>query len=101
MIECVPEDIRQRGRWKDEFFNYCDGIDCTMFFKEAEEKKKTKNHRCYIGPGADGSTEDKIAVELKFDPKNTVITYKAQWRELGYCKSTWVLYGDRWKLTSI
>ena len=49
MIECVPKDIRRRGHWKHEYFTYCDDIHCSMFFEEAEQRKKTKNHRVYSG----------------------------------------------------
>ena len=69
-----------------------------MFFREAEQRNKKRNHRVYIGPGADGSTDDKIAVDLKYDPKNTKITFRSSWKEEGYCKSTWVLYGREWQL---
>ena len=47
-----------------------------MFFEWAT---KRKNHRVYIGPGADGSSDDKIAVDLKYEPKNTQISFKNSW----------------------
>ena len=101
MVECVPEDVRRQGNWKYEFFNYTREINCSMFFVWAREKNKTKNHRVYIGPGADGSTEDKIAVDVKFEPKNTGISFRTSWREAGYVKSTWALYGDRWEMCEV
>ena len=55
-------------------------INCSMFFTWARERNKMKNHRAYIGPGAvEPITEDKIAVDVKFDPKNTKITYRSLW----------------------
>ena len=67
VIDCVPKQYIKSGHWKYEYFDYCDGptlaADCDMFFQEAEQRGKTKNHRVYIGPGSDGSSDDKIAVD--------------------------------------
>ena len=87
MIECVPEDVRRAGNWKNEFFNYVREINCSMFFTWARERNKMKNHRAYIGPGAvEPITEDKIAVDVKFDPKNTKITYRSLWWGFRICQ---------------
>ena len=38
------------------------------FFDEAEDKGNTRNFRTYIGPGSGGSSEDKLSLDLKFNP---------------------------------
>ena len=46
-----------------------------MFFKHLSDIGHDKNKRIYIGPGRDGSSDDKIPVDLKFDPQNTFVSY--------------------------
>ena len=49
-----------------------------MLFQEEEGQKKTDNHRTHIGPGADGSSDDKIAVELKYNNANDKVSFSPQ-----------------------
>ena len=42
---------------------------------EAERKGKTRNFLMYIGPGSDGSSADKLSLDLKFNPWDTAITF--------------------------
>ena len=64
------------------------------FFTHLRELGVSKNKRIYIGPGRDGSSDDKISVDLKFEPNNTSITYNKIWRETGYVKSSFAYYPD-------
>ena len=54
-----------------------------LLFAEAEQKGKTRNFRMYIGPGSDGSIADKLSLDLKFNPWDTAITFRPEWRSLG------------------
>ena len=64
-----------------------------MVLSHLRELGVTKNKRIYIGLGRDGSSDDKISVDLKFEP-NTSITYNKIWRETGYVKSSFAYYPD-------
>ena len=39
-----------------------------LLFTEAERKGKTRHFRMYVGPGSDGSSADKLSLDLKFNP---------------------------------
>ena len=83
MIESVNEYDVTNGDWRNTFdVESLQGEDVAILFDEASFKKKVRNHRTYIGPGADGSSEDKIAVDMKFNAKETTVTFKDEW-------STW------------
>ena len=59
--------------WKDnvlQSFAIKDDQDCRQWFmdscfKHLEDLGKDKNKRIYIGPGRDGSSDDKIAIDCK------------------------------------
>ena len=53
-----------------------------LLFTEAEKKGKTRNFRMYIGPGSDGSSADKLSLDLKFNPWDTAITFRPEWRSM-------------------
>jgi hypothetical protein len=55
---------------------------------QAKRGCENQNKRVYIGPGRDGSSEDKISVDCKFYPANTKIHSPQQWRDAGYLKTT-------------
>ena len=42
-----------------------------LLFAAAEQKGKTQNFRTHIGPGLDGSSANKLSLDLKFYPRNT------------------------------
>ena len=35
-----------------------------------------------IGPGLDGSSADKLSLDLKFNPWDTAITFRPEWRSM-------------------
>ena len=81
LIESVSEHDVRNGDWKNVFdADSLQGEDIAILFDEASFKKKVRNHRTYIGPGADGSSDDKIAVDMKFNAKETTVTFKDEWR---------------------
>ena len=63
-----------------------------------EGRDRPKNKRIYIGPGRDGSSVDKLSVDLKFDPFNTKMTIPKIWRDEGYVKTTFMLRTSRCSL---
>ena len=42
-----------------------------LLYAEAEKMGKIRNFRMYIGPGSDGSSADKVSIDLKFNPWDT------------------------------
>ena len=36
----------------------------------------------YIGPGSDGSSADKLSLDLKFNTRDTAITFRHEWRSM-------------------
>ena len=72
------------------------GDDIDMLFQEEEDSGKTRSHRTYIGPGADGSSNDKIIVELKYQGRDNKMTYYPRWND--YVKTTFVQFrGESWR----
>ena len=49
-----------------------------LLFTEAEQKGKARNFRMYIGSGSEGSSADKVSLDLKFNPWDTAITFQAR-----------------------
>jgi len=98
--EKVSREDRDNGVWKNKVFeNFLltneDGGGsraefCNSAFKHLEDLGKSKNKRIYIGPGRDGSSDDKISIDLKFDPTSTKVTSSRMWKEQGYVKTTFV-----------
>ena len=57
---------------------------------------RTRNHRTYIGPGADGSSNDKICVEFRYRSKDNSVRFDTPWND--YVKTTYVqFHGEKWK----
>ena len=72
------------GEWKYEY--HMSSFPTTilnLLFTEAEHKGKTRNFRMYIGPGSDGSSAEKLSLDLKFNPWDTAITFRPEWRSVG------------------
>ena len=67
---------------------------CESVFTHLRDMGKTKNKRIYIGPGRDGSSDDKIAVECKFKPTSTEVPYNKTWVTQAYQKTTWAKMRD-------
>ena len=40
---------------------------------------KIRNFRMYIGPGSDNSSADKLSLDLKFNPWDTVVAFRHEW----------------------
>ena len=96
-----PKFVRQR-RWKIEFDvqQNISGDDIDMLFQEEEDTGKTRSHRTYIGPGADGSSDDKIAVELRYHSKDNKLTFDPRWND--YVKTTFVQFrGEGWRCKEV
>ena len=53
-----------------------------LLFADADQKGKTRNFRTYIGAGSDGSSADKLSLDLKFNPWDNAITFRPQWRSM-------------------
>ena len=63
---------------------FCDGvITMTKEMIQAKRGCETQNKRVYIGPGRDGSSDDKISVDCKFYPANTKINIPQPWKDAG------------------
>jgi hypothetical protein len=90
----VDSESVEQGVWKHEIFA-CREIDEVLneetleaIFGHLNDLGKTKNKRIYIGPGRDGSSDDKIAVDCKFGAHNTTVPYNKSWGNLDYRKTT-------------
>ena len=62
----------RNGGWKYEFKT--SSLTATILneiFNDAGNNGKSRNFRTYIGPGSDGSSTDKLSLDLKFNPRNT------------------------------
>ena len=113
IVASVPESAyggpdNKDVMWKDEFVKhyaligeqrttFCEGV-----FNHLGDLGKFKNKRIYIGPGRDGSSDDKIPVDGKYDPKNTRTAFNKTWKAAGYVKTSYGLYtqpdgSEQWK----
>ena len=81
------------GRTEEAMNDFCEGL-----FGHIEDCGKKKNKRVYIGPGRDGSSNDKVSVDCKFTPLNTESTYSKTWLEAGYVRTTFAYKNDKWSL---
>ena len=66
------------------------GVELDSLFQEEERRQRRYNHRTFIGPGADMSSEDRIAVELRYKNANDMVTFSSRW--IGYVKTVYALY---------
>ena len=53
-----------------------------LLYAEAEKKGRIRHFRMYIGPDSDGSSADKLSIDLKFNPWDTAITFTPGWRPM-------------------
>ena len=53
-----------------------------LLFTEAEQKGRTRDFRVVIGPGSDGSSTDKLSLDLGFNPWDTAITHRSEWHSV-------------------
>ena len=79
----LSEPQYEPGEWKHEFqmSSFTTTI-LNLLFTKAEQKCKTRNFRMYIGLGSDGSSADKLSLDLKFNPWDTAITFRSEWRSM-------------------
>ena len=84
----ILEDQRERHFILDNCFRHLDDLG------------KTQSRRIYLGPGRDGSSDDKIPVNCKFHSRSTRITYNKTWPSQGYVRSSFALEaeGSEWQL---
>ena len=47
-----------------------------------DKKGTIRNFRMYIGLGSDGSSANKLSLDLKFNPCDTAITFRPEWRSM-------------------
>jgi hypothetical protein len=98
LVDAVPQELVDKGTWKEAIFNHIglEGLDGTIFFEHVFEHLKdlgkSKNKRIYIGPGRDGSSDDKISIDCRFDPQNTKITYNKVWAHQGFVKTSYAYF---------
>ena len=55
---------------------------------------KESNKRLYLGPGRDGSSDNKVSVDVKFHSNSTKITENPYLKSLGYCKTSFAYERD-------
>ena len=69
------------------------GVELDLLFQEEERRQRRYNHRTFIGPGADMSSEDRIAVELRYKNANDMVTFSSRW--IGYVNSFCIVFNWR------
>ena len=93
-----PEDIH-KGEWKnnlllqyelrgEERTHFCDM--CVQHVRDMLSCERNK--RIFIGPGRDGSSDDKIPVNVKFNPRNTEVAKNFSLSQEGFVKTTYGLF---------
>ena len=91
--QVIEDDPSQRARvvgtsiwtWRVETriqMSSCTTNTLNLLFTAVENKSKTRKFRMYIGPGSDGSSADKLSIDLKFNPWDTAVTFRPEWRSL-------------------
>ena len=97
-MEIIPEEITKViPNAKIEFPKIViTGSFCDSCFKCLEDWKREKNKRIYIGPGKDGSSNDKISIECRFNSVNNYLTYSDTWKGRDYRKTTFELHDGEW-----
>ena len=68
---------------------------CENAFRHLDELDKRSNSTIYIGPGATGESDDKIRLDLKFEPKTSRVTVPSNWADKGIVKTTYILVVNR------
>ena len=68
---------------------------CESAFRHLDEIDKRSNSTIYIGPGAGGESNDKIRLDLKFEPKTSGVSVPHSWVDKGIVKTTYILVVNR------
>ena len=96
LIDYIDHKSVRKKRWKYDFDVklYITDADIEMLFREEEDMNRTRNHRSYIGPGSDGSSNDKIAVEFRYRNRDNSVSFDTPWND--YVKTTYVhFHGEK------
>ena len=107
LLDNVP--LGEDEAWNEVVFNYIqlEGLDGQAFFEHVfdhvNDMGKSKNKRIYIGPGRDGSSDDKISIDCKFDSLNTKVSYSRVWAQKGFVKTSYanvtdIARGTHWEM---
>ena len=65
---------------------------CTQHVRDMRGKESNK--RLYLGPGRNGSSDNKISVDVKFYSNSTKITENPYLKAQGYCKTSFAYERD-------
>jgi len=65
---------------------------CTQHVRDM--RGKASNKRLYLGPGRDGSSDNKISVDVKFHSNSTKVTENPYLKQQGYCKTSFAYERD-------
>ena len=65
-------------------------FDAERLLRRGGTRKRHAIFETYIGAGSDGSSADKLSLDLKFNPRDTAITFRSEWRAL--CKTAFEQY---------
>ena len=109
LVNTVDRSYEDEQTWKDEILRRIDlkhheeerNYFCKQVFSHIKDLGKEKNKRIYIGPGRDGSSNDKISIDCKFNPQNTKVPFNKVWGQQGFRKTTYACFEDddsQWKL---
>lgn len=97
ILRYVPMKLRDTSDWKSHLVPR--GIEVEVIDSMVESAVncgKTRNLRAYISPGSDGSSEYRLAIDVKIEPTARV-TYRTNWRD--YVKTGWTKYAGVWSIT--
>ena len=76
--------LYELGEWKYEFkMPSLIDYDKTEFaLRRSGAEGKTQHLQMHIGPGSDGSSADKLSLDLKFNSWDTAIIFQPEWRSM-------------------
>ena len=102
LVDEVDQSFEDEGVWKTEILRQIDlknhederNYFFTQVFAHLEDLGIEKNKRIYIGPGRDGSSDDKVSIDCKFFPQNTKVSFNKLWAEQGFVKTTYACFRD-------
>ena len=90
--------LYRSGEWKYEFkMSKLTSKILNLLFTEAEQKGRTRHFREYIGPGSDGSSTDKLSPDLRFNPWDTAVTHRPEWRSMSKTVFTQYDPSESWR----
>ena len=107
--EIISEvSLPDNGIWKNEVFKHWKITENARHRKYVLDNcfqhlsdilGKDKNKRLYIGPGRDGSSEDKISVDCKFESRTTKVQHISKaLKSQDYVKTSFIFDNGEWTL---